>query len=214
MKESMTMDTTVELAERTDRRALDAVGRALLFTDARTSNTFSDAPVSDEEMRSVWALAKWPPTAANTQPLRVVFVRSAEGRARLLPHMSEGNRAKTATAPVVAVLAVDTEFHEHIPEIFPIRAELREVFADNSTMREETSRFNATLQIGYFLLAIRALGLVAGPMAGFDKAGIDAEFFPDGRFRSLLVVNIGHPGADPWFERLPRLEDAKAISFA
>ena len=103
-------------------------GRALLFTEARTANTFAETPVSDEELASIWELAKWAPTSANTQPLRVLYVRPGEGRDRLAKHMSEGNRAKTATAPAVAVLAVDTRFHEHIPAVFPIRAEMKDYF--------------------------------------------------------------------------------------
>jgi 3-hydroxypropanoate dehydrogenase len=119
--------------------------------------------------------------------------------------MSDGNKAKTASAPAVAVLAVDTRFHDHIPTVFPFRPEMKDVFEADEDMRTTAGRFNAILQAGYFILAVRAHGLAAGPMAGFDAAGIDADFFPDGRWRSILVVNIGHPGADPWFERLPRL---------
>ncbi len=193
---------------------LDEAGRALIFTDARTANTFSSAPVSDAELEEIWELAKWAPTAANTQPLRVLYVRTEEGRARLLGHMAEGNRAKTASAPVVAVLAVDTDFHEHLPTVFPMRPQMREHFAADHAGRETMARFNGSLQAGYFLLAVRALGLAAGPMGGFDAEGMDADFFPDGRFRSLLVVNIGHPGEDPWFDRLPRLGHDDVLDWA
>jgi 3-hydroxypropanoate dehydrogenase len=193
---------------------LDATGRELLFTSARTANTFADTPVSDDELRSVWDLAKWPPTSANMQPLRVLYVHTDEGRQRLLRHMSEGNVAKTASAPAVAVLAADMEFHDFIPALLPFRPELRDVLAANETMRHDLARFNATLQTGYFLLAIRALGLAAGPMGGFDKAGMDSEFFPDGRFKSLIVVNVGHPGQEPWFGRLPRLDETDVLTWA
>ena len=193
---------------------LDESGRALLFTEARTPNTFSNEPVSDEELTAIWELAKWPPSAANTQPLRVVFVRTDAGRARLLPHLSEGNRGKTATAPVVAILAADNEFHEYTATTFPIRPELQDHFASDDDMRKGAASFNATLQTGYFLLAVRANGLVAGPMGGFDKDGLDAEFFADGRFKSLLVVNIGHPGENPWFPRLPRLANEAVLTWA
>ena len=196
------------------RPRLSAEGRALLFTEARTANSFAGTPVTDEELTEIWELAKWPPTAANTQPLRVLYVRTAAGQERLLPHMNEGNRAKTATAPVVAVLALDTRFHEHIPAVLPFKPELKDIFEANTEMRQDTGTFSAALQVGYFLLAVRSLGLVAGPMAGFDKAGVDAEFFPDGRFTSLLVVNIGHPGEAPWFDRLPRLDHESAVSWA
>jgi 3-hydroxypropanoate dehydrogenase len=192
---------------------LDEAGRALLFTDARTANSFGPTPVSDTELADIWELAKWGPSAANTQPLRVLFVRSDEGRARLVEHMNDGNKAKTLAAPAVAVLAVDTQFHAHIPSIFPIRPELQDAFASNPELADTTSRFNAALQAGYFILAVRAAGLAAGPMAGFDAAGIDGEFFADGRFKSILVVNIGHPGENPWFDRLPRLDHSDAVSY-
>jgi len=185
--------------------ALDADARALLFTEARTANTFTDEPVSDAQLREIVELAKWPPTSANTNPLRILFVRSSEARTRLVAHMSEGNQAKTLTAPMVAVLAADMTFHEQIPRLLPFRPELREVFAADDARRERLALFNATLQAGYFILAVRAVGLAAGPMGGFDADGVDAEFFADRSWHAILVVNIGRPGVDPWFERLPRL---------
>ena len=193
---------------------LDDVGRRALFLDARTANTFAPTPVSDADLSEIWELAKWAPTAANTQPLRVLFVRPGEARERLVEHMNDGNKAKTLSAPAVAVLAVDSRFHEHIPTVLPFRPELQDVFEANEEMRSTTGRFNATLQAGYFILAVRAHGLAAGPMAGFDAAGVDAEFFPDGRWSSILVVNIGHPGPDPWFDRLPRLDHEETIRWA
>ncbi len=197
-----------------DLITLHPEARAQLFTDARTANTFTDDPVSDEQLRAIFELAKYPPTAANTQPLRVLFVRQGEARERLLTHMGEGNRAKTATAPVVAVLAVDADFHEFIPRVFPIRPEMRDDLAADAVAREGMARFNATLQIGYWLLAVRAAGLAAGPMAGFDADGLDKEFFAEGTWRSLLVVNIGKPGPDAWFPRLPRLDYEDVVRHA
>jgi 3-hydroxypropanoate dehydrogenase len=193
---------------------LDDAGRATLFTDARTANSFSTTPVTDAELSEIWDLAKWPPTAANVQPLRVLYVRSEEGRARLVEHMNDGNKDKTASAPAVAVLALDTQYHEHIPSVLPFRPELKDVFDADEAMRNETGRFSAALQAGYFVLAVRAHGLAAGPMGGFDAAALDADFFPDGRWRSVLVVNIGHPGQDPWFDRLPRLDHAEVLHWA
>lgn len=193
---------------------LDEAGRALLFTGARTANTFAPTPVSDEELAAIWDLAKWAPTMANTQPLRVLYVRTPEGKARLIEHMADGNKAKVAAAPAVAVLAYDSSFHEHIPAVLPFRPELKDVFAANEGRRIDAATYNSALQAGYFVLAIRAAGLYAGPMGGFDKAGVDGEFFADGRFRSTLVVNIGHPGADAWFDRLPRLDHADVIQWA
>ncbi|AEA25373.1 MULTISPECIES: malonic semialdehyde reductase [Pseudonocardia] len=194
---------------------LDDAARALLFTEARTANTFAPVPVPDETLTAIWELAKWPPTAANTQPLRVTFVRSDEGKARLVPLMAEGNQEKTRTAPAVALLAADVEFHEFTDRTFPIRPELKDNFdAAGVEGREAMARFNATLQAGYFLLAARAHGLATGPMAGFDADAVTEEFFPGGRHRALLVVNLGLPGDNPWFDRLPRLPHDDVISWA
>ncbi|WP_446214891.1 malonic semialdehyde reductase [Micromonospora sp. IBHARD004] len=197
-----------------DLITLHPEAQAQLFTDARTANTFTDEPVTDEQLRAIFELAKYPPTAANTQPLRVLYVRDGEPRERLLTHMNEGNRAKTASAPVVAVLAADTDFHEFIPRVFPIRAQMRDALAGDVQGRERMARFNATLQIGYWLLAVRAAGLAAGPMGGFDAEGLDKEFFADNGWKSVLVVNIGKPGPDAWFPRLPRLDYDDVVKHA
>ena len=205
----MTAQLDITQAVPLDR--LDDAGRALLFTDAHTVNNFASTPVTDAQLSEIWELARWAPSGGNTQPLRVVFVRTDEGRARLVPHMNEGNRAKTAAAPAVAVLAFDGDFHEHLPTVMPFKPELRDAFAANDAMRASMGQFNAAIQAGYFILAVRANGLAAGPMGGFDKAGLDAEFFPDGRWKSFLVVNIGHPGENAWRDRLPRLEAPEVI---
>jgi 3-hydroxypropanoate dehydrogenase len=200
-------DTSTEVDLEVERPLdrLDAHGRHVLFTGARTANTFAPTPVTDEELTQIWELAKWAPTSANTQPLRVLYVRQGEGRDRLVRHMNEGNKAKTASAPAVAVLARDTRFHEQIPRVLPYKPELEQAFEANEKLRLDTASFNAALQAGYFILSVRAHGLAAGPMSGFDAEGLDAEFFPDGQLRSILVVNIGHPGTSPWLGRLPRL---------
>jgi 3-hydroxypropanoate dehydrogenase len=196
-----------------DQAALDAPGRELLFTGARTANTFSDVPVTDEQLHEITELAKWPPTMANTNPLRILFVRSPDGKRRLGPLMSEGNREKTVSAPAVAVLAVDTDFHDKIPELLPFRPEMRDNFVDQPERREQLARFNGALQAGYFILAVRAAGLVAGPMLGFDGPGIDTEFFDGRTWKTILVVNIGQPGVDPWFDRLPRLAHEDYVEY-
>ncbi len=203
-----------EVAEATRLGRLDDEARSVIFTRARTANTWAETPVSDAELNSVWELAKWAPTSANIQPLRVLYVHPGEGRDRLVKHMSDGNKAKTAAAPAVAVLAIDTRFHEHIPTVFPMRPEMKDVFEANEDMRTAGGKLNAALQAGYFILAVRAHGLAAGPMSGFDAADVDAEFFADGRYKSFLVINIGHPGDSPWFNRLPRLDHDDVISWA
>jgi 3-hydroxypropanoate dehydrogenase len=186
-------------------QSIDEGARRILFTEARTANAFTDEPIGEEKLRSIYDLAKFGPTSANTNPLRILFLPPGEGRERLIPHMKEGNRAKTAAAPMVAVMAFDGEFHERIPELLPFRPEMRDFFAADPAMREATARYNAALQTAYFIFAIRAEGLAAGPMVGFDPAGVDAEFFADTTWRSHLVINIGRPGPDAWMQRLPRL---------
>lgn len=185
---------------------LEKTAQDLLFRDARTAGTFTGEPVTDEQVRALWDLVRWAPTAFNEQPMRVVLVRSAEARERLIPHLWEANQAKTRRAPLTAILAADLEFHHHLPRLFPVLPTLKdELFAD-AGVREESARTSATLQAAYFILGVRALGLAAGPMTGFDAASVDREFFPDGRRRALLIVNIGKPDPDVLRPRLPRLE--------
>ncbi|MDO9406843.1 malonic semialdehyde reductase [Patulibacter sp.] len=191
--------------------ALAPDAQSLLFREARTANTFTDEPVTDDQIRAIWDLVRWAPSAANTQPLRIVVVRSSEAKARLLPLMSGGNREKTAAAPVTAILAADTRFFDHWDRLLPYKKGGGASF-EGSPDAEGMARFNGALQAGYFLLGVRAAGLAAGPMAGFDKAGVDAEFFPEGTVKSLLVVNIGHPGPDAWMDRLPRLEHDEVVT--
>ncbi|BCJ71122.1 putative NADH dehydrogenase/NAD(P)H nitroreductase [Catellatospora sp. IY07-71] len=184
---------------------LDQSAQDLLFRAARTANTFTDEPVSDEQVQAIYELVKYAPTSVNMQPLRVVLVRSAQARERLVAQMAEGNQAKTAAAPLVAVLAADTNFHDEFHRTFPHFPGVRDWFTGDDHARAETARFNGALQVGYFILGVRAAGLAAGPMTGFDAAGVEKEFFPDGEHRVLAVVNIGKPGADAWFDRSPRL---------
>ncbi|MFP5282843.1 MAG: malonic semialdehyde reductase [Actinomycetes bacterium] len=186
----------------------------LLFRTAATATAFADEPVTEAQVRAVYELAKWGPTAMNAQPLRMVLVRSPEARARLATHLAAGNRAKTLAAPLVAVLAADVDFHEELPRVFPVYPQAREAFAGDEAGREETARFNAALQMGYFIVAARAAGLAAGPMSGFDADGLTREFFPDGRHRALLVVNLGRATATSYRPRQPRLDYDEVVSVA
>ena len=187
------------------RLELDPRAQDLLFREARTANTFSDEPVTDEQVETIYDLVKWAPTSMNNQPLRIVLVRSIEARARLVDLMFEGNRPKTETAPLVAILAADVDFHDELPRQFPHFPGARDLFAADEAARESAAKLNAALQIGYFTMGVRAAGLAAGPMTGVDLAGVDREFFPDGRHRALVVMNIGKAGENAWFDRLPRL---------
>ncbi|KAA5836975.1 malonic semialdehyde reductase [Saccharopolyspora hirsuta] len=190
---------------------LGAEAQDLLFREARTANAFTDEPVSDEQVQAIYDLVKWAPTSMNQQPLRIVLVRSDEGRQRLLPHLMEGNRAKTEQAPLVAVLAADTDFHENLPRVFPHNPNAKDIFADDE-FRAQNAKLNASLQVAYFILGVRAAGLAAGPMTGFDAAGINQEFFPDGKQQVLVVVNIGKPAENAWFDRLPRLDYDEVVT--
>ncbi|WUH91233.1 malonic semialdehyde reductase [Streptomyces sp. NBC_00433] len=192
--------------------ALDPAAQDLLFREARTANTFTAEPVTDEQVQAIYDLVKYGPTAFNQQPLRVVLVRSAEGRERLVRHMGEGNRPKTSTAPLVAILAADNEFHEELPVQFPVFPQAKDVIFAERPTREKSAALNAALQAGYFIIGVRAAGLAAGPMTGFDADGINKEFFPDGEHSVLAVVNIGKPGEDAWFPRNPRLSYDEVVT--
>lgn len=185
----------------------------LLFREAHTAYRFTDEPVTDAQMRAVHELVKWAPTAMNAQPMRVTLVRSDEARGQLIERLAPGNRAKAESAPLVAILSYDVDFHDTLPEVLPSAPKARDGFADEAS-RHTFGTFNAALQAAYFLLGIRAAGLAAGPMGGFDKAGVDADFFPDGRQRAFLVVNIGHPAADGQFPRSPRLAYERIVTVA
>ncbi|MFC7305164.1 malonic semialdehyde reductase [Streptomyces monticola] len=183
---------------------LDAAAQDLLFREARTANTFTDEPVTEEQIQAVYDLVKYGPTAFNQTPLRVTLVRSPEARERLVKLMAEGNQPKTAAAPLVAILSVDNEFHEDLPKLVPHAPGIKDAFFSERPVREQAAQVNGALQAAYFIVGIRAAGLAAGPMTGFDFAGVQKEFLDDDH-TPLMVVNIGKPGPDAWFPRLPRL---------
>ncbi|MFM2077385.1 MAG: hypothetical protein RJA49_1275, partial [Actinomycetota bacterium] len=189
---------------------LDVAAQELLFRDAHTAHAFTDQPVTDAEVAAIYDLVKWAPTSMNTQPLRLVLVRSSAARERLLTHMAEGNRAKTAQAPLVAVLAADVDFHEQLHKVVPNLPGAKDRFPD-AAAREEFARGQAWLQAGYTILGIRALGLDVGPMTGFDAAGLDADLLAGTALKSIVVVNIGHPGPGAHRPRNPRLEQADVV---
>ncbi|MDQ0686013.1 MULTISPECIES: malonic semialdehyde reductase [Streptomyces] len=183
---------------------LDAAAQDLLFREARTANTFTDEPVTDEQVQAIYDLVKYGPTAFNQTPLRVTLVRSPEARERLVRHMAEGNQAKTATAPLVAILSADNEFHEELPTLFPAFPQAKELFFSERPAREGAAALNAALQAAYFIIGVRAAGLAAGPMTGVDLEGVRKEFLDDDH-TPLMVVNIGKPGEAAWYPRSPRL---------
>lgn len=190
---------------------LDAAAQDLLFREARTANTFSDEPVTDEQVQAIYDLVKYGPTSMNQSPLRVTLVRSPEARERLVNLMAEGNQQKTASAPLVAILSADNEFHEELPTLFPHFPGAKDMFGGSRQFRENSALLNATLQAGYFIIGVRAAGLAAGPMTGYDAAGIQKEFLDDDH-TPLMVVNIGKPGENAWFPRSPRLEYDEVVT--
>jgi 3-hydroxypropanoate dehydrogenase len=184
-----------------DRNALNA-----LFVEARTQNGWLDAPVSDAQLREAFELMRMAPTSMNLQPARFVFLRSPAAKERLRPALSPGNVDKTMAAPVVAIVAHDVDFHEHLPKVFPHNPGAKANFdGDAKRAFRETFAFrNGTLQGAYFMLAARAVGLDVGPMSGFDNARVDAEFFPDGRVKSNFLCNLGRGDPSKVMQRLPR----------
>ncbi|MFD6183396.1 malonic semialdehyde reductase [Streptomyces goshikiensis] len=190
---------------------LDSAAQDLLFREARTVGSFSDEPVTEEQVQAIYDLVKYGPTAFNQTPLRITLVRSAEARERLVQHMAEGNKAKTAAAPLVAILSADNEFHEELPHLLPYFPQAKDVFFTERPVREQSALLNAALQAAYFIVGVRAAGLAAGPMTGADLAGLQKEFLDDDH-TPLMVVNIGKPGEAAWYPRSPRLDIDQVIT--
>ena len=176
-----------------------------LFFDARTFNKFQARPVSDATLHSLVDLMKWGPTSMNAQPGRIVFVRSAEAKEKLKPALMGGNVDKTMAAPVTAIVAWDSEFHEHLPTQFPAMPGARDMFHGNVPFIENTAFRNSSLQGAYLITAARALGLDIGAMSGFDNAAVDAAFFPEGKWKSNFLINLGYGDASANWPRGPRL---------
>lgn len=193
---------------------LDESALRTLFFDARTFNAFRPDPIDPALLEKLYETCRWAPTAANTNPGRVLFVRSKEAKEKLRPALDAGNVDKTMRAPVTAVMACDLKFYEHLEVLMPpMMPKLRETFEANPSRAESNARFSGTLFIGYFLLTARALGLDCGPMAGFDSAKVDAAFFGGQSWRSLLLINLGHGDAESGlYPRNPRLSFEQACS--
>ncbi|MGQ3383017.1 malonic semialdehyde reductase [Glutamicibacter sp. TV12E] len=171
---------------------VDTAAFNAIFGEARTANAFT-GEVTDEQARRIYELAKFGPTAFNSQPLRVTYVRSDEARATLVEAMARGNQAKTAAAPLVAILSYDTAWHQQWDNFLPGYNAPKAMYDADAEFTAATGNNNAHLQAGYFMLAARSLGFAVGPMTGADFSAIDASFFPEGEQKSFLVVNIGQP---------------------
>lgn len=185
-------------------KRLDASSLNQLFLEARTHNAWQPKDVSDAVLRELVDLVKMGPTSANCEPARFVFVKSDAAKQRLAPFLSEANRKKTLAAPVCAIIAYDLRFYEHLPRLFPHNLTARTWFEGKADVVQATAMRNGSLQGAYFILAARALGLDTGPMSGFDNAGVDKEFFPDGNVKSNFLCNIGYGDPAGLFARSPR----------
>lgn len=181
----------------------------LLFRAARSPNAWLARELQPDIARRLYDLAKWGPTAANSTPARFVFVRSASAKERLRPHVTRGNIEKVMTAPCCVIIAYDSRFYDELPKLFPNR-DMRALFVGKESLIEETAKRNSALQGAYLMMAARALGLDCGPMSGFDAPSLDAEFFPDGRWRSNFLCAIGYGSAEKLLPRNPRLDFADA----
>lgn len=175
-----------------------------LFRTARTYNGYVDKPVSEAQLHAIWDLMKYGPTSANALPARIIWCVSDEAKQKLAPLTMPANAEKILKAPVTAVIAMDNEFYEHLPELFP-HTDARSWFAGNAAHAETTAFRNSSLQGGYFILAARALGLDTGPMSGFDNAAVDAAFFADQpNVKSNFISTLGYGDPASIFERSPR----------
>ena len=176
----------------------------VLFRNARTHRAWLPEPVPDELIQQMYELFKMGPTSANSCPARVVFVKTSEAKARLLPALAPGNVEKTRTAPLTAIVAHDLEFYEKLPELNP-HMDGKAIFAGHPDLIQETAFRNGSLQGAYLMMAARALGLDCGPMSGFEAAKVNAEFFPDGKWKANFICNLGYGDAAKLFPRLSRL---------
>lgn len=193
-----------------DQASIAAEALDRLFLQARTQNGWLPEPVGDAQLQRLYELMKMAPTSANCSPARILFLRSDAAKERLRPALNAGNVEKVMSAPVVAVIAYDTQFHELMPQLFPHNPGMQQVFSGNPAMAEATAFRNSSLQGAYLMLAARAIGLDVGPMSGFDAAKLNAIFFPDGRLRVNFLCNLGHGDPAKLFPRSPRLEFEQA----
>jgi 3-hydroxypropanoate dehydrogenase len=192
---------------------LDDAALDQLFREARTQNKWQDRPVPDAKLHEMYDLLKFAPTSANASPARFVFVRTAEGKAKLKEALSAGNMEKTMMAPVTVIVAHDLDFHEKLPVLFPHAPDAKSWFTSSPSFAEQTAFRNGSLQGAYLILAARAVGLDAGPMSGFNNAKVDELFFPGTRWKSNFLVNLGYGDPEGLFPRSPRLDFDEAARF-
>ena len=180
--------------------ALDRV-----FRSARTYNGYTDEPVGEDELRAIWDLMKWGPTSANQSPLRIVWCTSQDAKDKLAQFCSAQNAPKVQKAPVTAILAMDMEFYEKLPKLFP-HVDARAWFLGNDGLIQESAFRNSTLQGAYFIIAARMLGLDTGPMSGFDTHKVNEAFFAGTTYKTNFISTLGHGDPASIFGRHPRLD--------
>lgn len=192
------------MANALPQEALDQI-----FVKGRSYNGFLDKPVSESDLHAIWDLMKWGPTSVNQLPARIVWCVSQASKDKLAALSSGTNSAKIQKAPVTAIIAMDENFHEHLPELFP-PADAKSWFDGNDDFRKTSAFRNSTLQGAYFIIAARALGFDTGPMSGFDNAAVDAAFFADTpNVKSNFITTLGYGDPATIFDRLPRPEFGK-----
>jgi len=184
-----------------------------LFTEARTHHAWQDKPVEDGLLQEIYDLARWGPTSANSSPMRILFVKSKSAKEKLMPSLMGGNVEQVRAAPVTAIVAYDQKFYDQLPTLFPA-FDMRSMFVSNPSLSEQTAFRNSSLQGAYFILAVRALGLDAGPMSGFDNARVDQAFFEKSSWKSNFICNIGYGDAAKLRPRGPRLSFDEACTIA
>ncbi len=195
--------TNSQISKDQPNPTLNQEGIDLLFLNARSYNDWQETDVTDAQLKQIYDWMKMAPTSANCSPARIVFVRSAEAKARLLPTLMEGNVEKTKSAPVTAIIAHDMKFYDHLPKLFP-HTDAKSWFEGNDALTEETAMRNGTLQGAYFMMAVRAAGLDCGPMSGFDADRVNEEFFKGTDFKANFLCNIGVGDRTSLFGRSPR----------
>ena len=177
-----------------------------LFLKARSHYNWKKKEVKEKTLKDLYNLVKNCPTSANSEPMRILFLKSDKSKERLRPHLSDGNVDKTMTAPIVAIIAYDSKFYNHLPKLFPHNPGMKKVLSNPPAKAEITAFSKSTLQGGYFMIAARALGLDVGPMSGFNNSGVDKEFFSNGRFKSNFLCNLGYGDKSKLLNRLPRFK--------
>jgi 3-hydroxypropanoate dehydrogenase len=176
-----------------------------LFSSARSQNGWLDKPINNSQIHQLYNLMKFAPTAANTCPARIVFVQSDTAKQQLKKYLDDGNVEKSMTAPIVAIIAYDTEFYEQLPKLFP-HTDARSWYVGKDKKIKQVGEMNANLQGAYLIMAARSIGLDCGPIGGFDNISLDKKFFSDGKIKSLFLCSLGYGDETKLFPRSPRLD--------